>query len=126
MAADFTGVPKSLERLHKLFEKQIQLLEEKMLNSTGYNQNNTPQLKGLADTAKTLSVEARQWEKLARESTENLSVEDKIKVALRFLLGRSKGDRIEIYKQMQRAEAEINEGLRLNFSVLSTDVDDEV
>lgn len=118
---DLAEISESLILVSRMVEENRNRLERAMndptkLGSDGlgeYDPKHVQGVKLLADAAKSLSQEARQWSDVQRERAKNRSVADNVALAVRYLASLQKGDRAQAYLQLIASEADRNDGLPL-------------
>lgn len=113
---DLLEIPEALVKVSRLVEENRLRLETAMSKDLDFNAKHVSAIKQLADSAKVLSQEARQWGDLNRERAKNRSVADNIELACRYLASLNKGDRIAAYTRLVQAEAARDDGAPLQLS----------
>lgn len=121
---DLLEIPETLVLVARMVEENRARLERAMsapdkLGPDGlgiYDLKHVTGVKALADAAKSLSQEARQWGDLNRERAKARSVADNVALAVRYLASLQKGDRAQAYAALIASETDRNDGLPLSLT----------
>lgn len=110
---DLQEIPETLLLVARMVEENRARLEAAMGPTGVYDLKHVTGVKALADAAKSLSQEARQWGDLNRERAKARSVADNIALAVRYLASLNKGDRAQAYLALIRSESDRVDGIPL-------------
>lgn len=110
---DLNEVPESLVLIARVVEEnRARLVRAMGPDGVGdYDFKHAQGAKLLADAAKSLSQEARQWGDLNRERAKARSVADNVALAVRYIASLNKGDRAIALQQIAASEQGRPDGL---------------
>lgn len=111
---DLLEIPETLVLVARLVEENRARLERAMGPTGDYDLKHVTGAKALADAAKSLSQEARQWGDLNRERAKSRSVADNVKLAVRYLASLNKGERAMAFEQLIATERDRPDGLPIS------------
>jgi uncharacterized membrane protein len=114
---DFGDVPDDLHEMMALLEENRKRLKQDMhaglAEKGGYNDKHGRAAKELAAAHAAMGRELRAWLKHQKEKAGNLSIEEKVKAAVTFLQGLSRGDRLNLYKGLAALETARPDGISI-------------
>lgn len=110
---DLQEIPETLILVARMVEENRARLETAMGVTGQYDLKHVTGVKALADAAKSLSQEARQWGDLNRERAKSRSVADNVALAVRYIASLNKGDRAQAYLQLIQTELDRTDGIPL-------------